>query len=119
MKHANWLLLGILCSAMLVFAQDKGKKVSGTICNSACVTTQAGLATCDLACTDKSGDTVCVSDSGNVMKIANPEMAMPHMKKHVNMMAMSMNPDTGTMAAPSEKEREQQIRIMEIYEQAP
>jgi hypothetical protein len=107
----------MLCSAMLVSAQDKGQKMSGTICNSACVTKQDQLSTCDLACTDTSGDAVLVSDNGNVMKIANQQMAMPHMKKHVNAMAAPM--ESPAMAAPSEKEREQEIRIMELQEQAP
>lgn len=108
MKHAVWLLLGVLCSAMLLFADDKGQQMMGTICNSACVVQQANVSTCDTTCTDKSGDAVFVSDAGKVMKIANQEMAMPHMGKHVKMMAV-----------PTEKEREESIRIMQLYEQGP
>jgi hypothetical protein len=117
MKYAVWLSALLLCSATLMFAQDKsqmqGQKMSGTICNSACVTQQSGLSTCDPTCTDKSGSCVFVSDKGTVMKVDNPEMAMPHMGKHVTMMASKMEPP------PSEKEREQSIRIMQLYEEAP
>jgi hypothetical protein len=109
MKHAIWVLLGVLCGAMLLFAQEeKHQKMTGTICNSKCVVQQSGLPTCDPTCTDKSGDPVLVSDKGHVMKIENPNMAMPHMNKHVTMMAV-----------PSEKEREESIRIMELYEMGP
>ncbi len=111
MKHAGWLLLGVLSSATLLFAADKGKEMTGTICNSACVVTQSGLSTCDPACTATSGDTVLVGDKGHVMKVENPKMAMPHMGKHVKVMAKVME--------PTEKQREESIRIMELYEQAP
>ena len=43
------------------------------------------------------------------MKIENQDMAMPHMGQHVRM----------TVAPTTEKEREQEIRIMELYDQAP
>jgi hypothetical protein len=116
MKQAGWLLLGVLCSAMLLFAADKGKHMSGTICNSACVVSQSGLPTCDIGCTATGGDCVLVGDKGHVMKIENPEVAMPHMGKHVKLMATSAEKIN---AAPSEKEREESIRIMELYEEAP
>ena len=108
MKYAVWLSLVVLCSMILLFAQDQGTKMAGTICNSQCVVQQSNLPTCDPSCTNKTGDAVFVSDSGKVMKIANQQMAMPRMGKHVTM-----------MAAPTEQEREQSIRIMEFYEQAP
>jgi hypothetical protein len=108
MKHAVWLLLGILCSAMMLFAADKSKQMSGTICNSACVVHQSDLPTCDTECTDTSGDAVLVGDKGHVMKIENQQMAMPHMGQHVKMMAV-----------PTEKQREESIRIMEFYNEAP
>lgn len=107
MKHV-WLLLGILSLAMLLFAQDKGKQMTGTICSSECVVQQNNLPTCDPTCTVKSGPAVFVSDSGKVMQIENQQMAMPHMGKKVKMMAV-----------PSEKEREETLRIMQLTEQAP
>jgi hypothetical protein len=113
MKYIVWLLLVVLGSATLLFAQDQnqqmtGKKMSGTICDSGCVTKQAGLATCDPQCTAKSGQCVLVSDNGKVMTIANQEKAMPHMGKHVTM-----------MAAPSESQRANEIRVMELTEEGP
>lgn len=108
MKHAVWLLLGILCSAMLLIAQDKGMKMTGTICNSACVVHQNNLPTCDPQCTDKSGDAVFIDDQGKVVKVANQDMCKSHMGKKVTMMAV-----------PTEKQREESVQIMELYDQAP
>jgi hypothetical protein len=56
-------------------------------------------------CTDKSGDVVLVDDQGKVTKIANPKVAMPYMNKHVKC--------TGV---PTEKEREQALKIMQLQE---
>lgn len=112
MKHALWLLIGVLGSGILAFAQsaqgEKPRKMMGTICNTTCVVQQANTPTCDPECTDKSGPAVFVSDSGKVQQIANQPMAMPHIGKHVK-----------CMAVPTEQEREESIRIMELYEQGP
>jgi hypothetical protein len=81
----------------------KPREMSGTICSSKCVTKVENLSTCDTSCTDKSEDLVLVDDQGNVMKIENKSMAMPHMVKHVKMMAV-----------PTEKQREEQFRILDI-----
>jgi hypothetical protein len=109
MKHSIWLCLSVLCLATSLFAQepndDQQKQKTGTICNSACVQPVQDRPTCDITCTDKSGDVVLVDDQGDVMKIANPKMAMPHMKKHVKVVVI-----------PTEKEREQYLRIMELTE---
>jgi hypothetical protein len=103
------LFLVILCAATSLFAQDtnktQGKEMTGTICNSACVEKVSDLATCNTGCTDKTGDVVLVGDSGKVMKIANPKMAMPHMDKKVKVMAV-----------PTEKEREEYLRILQLTE---
>jgi hypothetical protein len=111
MKHRGWLFLTVLSMATSLFAQDSNqnqqKEMTGTICNSACVVRQSNLPTCDTTCTDKSGDCVLVGDKGNVEKIANPQMAMPHMNKRVKVMVV-----------PSEKERENVIRIMHLTESA-
>ena len=110
MKHALWLLLGVSCSAMLLFAADKGKPMTGTVCDSACVVRSSGLPTCDPECTVKSGSCSLVGDDGHVMHIASVdhEMAMQHAGQHVKVMAV-----------PTAEEREETIRIMELYEQAP
>jgi hypothetical protein len=107
MKHPVWLFLGVLCLATSLFSRnqndDQRKQMTGTICNSACVQPVKDLPTCNTDCTDKSGDVVLVDDQGIVMKIANPKMAMPHMRKHVKIMVV-----------PTEKEREEYLRIIEL-----
>ena len=108
MKHSVWFFLGVLCLATSLFAQepnDQQKQMTGTICNSACVQPVKDLPTCNTGCTDKSGDVVLVDDQGKVVKIANPKMAMPHMRKHVKVMVV-----------PTEKEREEYLRITELDE---
>jgi hypothetical protein len=108
MKH-SWLLLAVLCAATSLVAQDSGKsqqkQVTGTICNSACVEPVNGLSTCNTGCTDKSGGLVIVDDQGKVMKIANPKVAASHMNKKVK-----------CTAVPSEKQREDTLRIIELSE---
>jgi hypothetical protein len=113
MKRAALLCAGILCFTGLLYSQDtqdaiskaQAHEMSGTICNSACVTKAENLSTCDTSCTDKSGECVFVDDKGNVKKIENPDMAMPHMGKHVTVQAVKV---------PTEKEREEEVRLLEI-----
>ena len=109
MKQRGVLFIGVLCLATTLFAQDANKsqqkQVAGTICNSACVVAQSNLSTCDRNCTDKSGDVVLVDDQGKVTKIANPKVAMPYMNKRVK-----------CTAVPTEKEREQALKIMQLQE---
>jgi hypothetical protein len=116
MKRIAWLFLVVLGSVVFMHAQDSVNsmntaKLSGTICNSACVTQVANLSTCDKECTDTSGKAVLVDDQGKVMKIADQDQAkcQSHMGKRVNMMA--------TM--PSEMQREQTLRIREIEASTP
>jgi hypothetical protein len=113
MKRAAWVVVAMLCLATMMFAKEpkdkqKGMEITGTVCNSKCVVQQNNLSTCDRGCNDKSGDVVLVDDSGKVMKVENPKMAMPHMGKHVK-----------AMCVPSEKEREETVRILEIQKLAP
>jgi hypothetical protein len=70
--------------------------------------------TCDTSCNIK-GDAVLVDDQGAVHKIANPEMCKQHMGKHVKMTATAASAPSAT-ASPTEKQREQSLRIMELYE---
>jgi hypothetical protein len=112
MQRTALLVLFALAAAML-FAQDsdsskKGKQMSGTVCDASCVVQQSNTATCDPQCTTKSGQCVLVGDKGHVMKISNPEKAMPHMGKHVT-----------AMVEPTAEQREEAVRIMELYDQAP
>ena len=108
MKRSAWLLLGILCSATLLFAADKQMKMTGTICDKSCVTKVSSLNTCDPNCTTKSGTAVFVGDKGKVMEIENQDMATPQMGKHVKMTCV-----------PSEANRENTLRIIELTEQGP
>ena len=131
MKHSVWLFLAVLCLATPLFAQTdtpvplqsepttpekvtaptrthartEPKQMTGTVCNSACVQPVNGLSTCNTGCTDKSGDVVLVDDKGKVMKISNPKMAMPQMNKKVKVMAV-----------PTEKDREEYLRILQLSE---
>jgi hypothetical protein len=113
MRRIGWMLLVVLGAAGLMQAQSStdSMKLSGTVCRSTCVSnTGAGnLPTCDPLCTDKGGEAVLVDDQGNVRKIANQDMCMPHMGKHVTMTAMPI--------APTEKQREETLRIMELHDQ--
>lgn len=105
MKHIGWLFLEVLFLATSPFAQNpkNQKEISGTICNSACVEKVNDLSTCNTSCTDKSGDCVLVDDLGEVMKVDNPKMALPYIKQHVKVMAV-----------PSEKKREETLRLMQV-----
>jgi len=80
----------------------------GTICRSSCVTVVDNLSTCDKSCTDKNSAAVLVDDQGNVQQIANQDMCMSHMGKHVKM--------TAVPTLPTEKEREGAYRIMQLAE---
>jgi|SRR5271165_7110637 len=108
MKRSAWLLVGVLCSATLLFAADKPMNMTGTICDKSCVTKVSGLNTCDPGCTTKSGTAVFVGNKGKVMQIENQDMATSHMGKSGKM-----------KATPSEAQRENTIRIMEFTENGP
>jgi len=108
MKRSAWLLLGFLWSTTLLFAADKPTNMTGTICDKSCVTKVSGVNTCDPGCTTKSGTAVFVGNKGKVMQIENQDMATPHMGKPVKM-----------KATPSEAQRENTLRIIELTEQGP
>ncbi len=122
MRRIGCMFLFVLGSVCLMQAQSSSDassnpmKVSGTVCSAACVTNVgSGMTpTCDTSCNLK-GDAVLVDDQGNVHKIANPDMCKQHMGKHVKMTAMSSSSPTAT-ASPTEKQREQTLRIMELYD---
>lgn len=107
MKHATWILLATLGSGVSLFAGDD-KPMNGSICNEKCVVQVSDLPTCDRQCTDKAGDAVFVSDSGNVMRIDNQATATQRTSKRVKVKAV-----------PTEKEREESLRIQELVEEAP
>lgn len=109
MRRMACLFLVVLGSVILMQAQNAAMtgtmEVSGTVCRSSCVTQVSSVSTCDKSCTDKSGDAVLVDDQGTLHKIANQNMCMSHMGKHVKMTAV-----------PSEKDRENTLRIMQLSE---
>jgi hypothetical protein len=120
MKRIAWLFLVVLGSVILTQAQSSANtmKMKGTVCNSTCVTKVDNLSTCDRDCTDRSGPAVLVEDNGQVNKIANQDICKSHMGKHVSAMAMRMD-EPSAAAIPTEGQREQTLRIMELEDQAP
>ena len=112
MKRLAWLFLAVLCSAVLLNAEDKAETMSGWICDSKCVVQSAGRNTCDANCTERSGEAVFISDQGEVMAVANQDICASHMNKRVKIRASHMTPVQTT-----EQGRENQIRIMEIQDE--
>ena len=111
MKRIVLLLVAVLGSALLLYAEDagKGKAMTGWVCNSECVVQSADRATCDQNCTNKGGNAVFVDDQGNVLKIADKDQntAKKHMRKHMK-----------AMASMDEQQTEME-RIQFLYELAP
>ena len=97
MKRIALLLTFVLGSAML-YAQEKsqGTDMTGTICDSKCVTQAADKSACDLSCTEKGGDAVFVEDTGKATKIGNPEKIKGYKGKHVKAKCKMME-DKNTM----------------------
>ena len=106
MRRIAWLFLVALGSVTLVHAQSSTNpmELSGTVCQSTCVSEVNSLATCDKACADTSGDAVLIDDQGNIMKIANQNICKSHMGKHVKIQAV-----------PTEKEREKTLQEQQQY----
>ena len=92
------LLLTIILGSTVLHAQEKPRMMdmSGTICDSKCVTQAGSQAACDLNCTHKNGDAVFIDDNGKLTKIANPEKVKGYKGKHVKAKC-KMNEDQDTM----------------------
>jgi hypothetical protein len=108
MKKIAWLFLVVLGSLTLMQAQSSSTTMmSGTICRSTCVVQQDNRNTCDTTCTDKQGAAVLVDDQGTVHQIAEESQPMceSHMNKHVK---------AKMQAIPTEQNREQEYRIMQL-----
>ena len=99
MKRSVCLLVALLVSALSLYAEDMGKAtdMTGWLCNSKCVTQNAGHAACDQSCTDKSGAVVFVDDHGQVFKIANQDKVMSHAGKKVKMKCKPVKGEQNTM----------------------
>ena len=89
---------------------SNAQQMSGTICNSDCVTQVEGLATCDETCTVKTGDCVLVDNQGTVTKVANQEKCKGVMGKPVKVKGQ---------VKETEKERERDLYIEELEEMTP
>ena len=95
MKRILGLLTIVLGSTLLLSAQDtskggtdqgaamKGTEMTGMLCDSKCVKQDAAKASCDLNCTEKSGQATFIDDEGKATKVANPEVATGKMGKKV------------------------------------
>ena len=100
MKRAASLLLTVLCSSLLLHAQDQDKAagmvdMTGQVCRSTCVKTDAGTSTCDASCKDKSGAMVFLDDKGKVWTIKDPKVVKKEMMgKKVKATGKMMDGDT-------------------------
>jgi DNA replicative helicase MCM subunit Mcm2 (Cdc46/Mcm family) len=113
MQRITWLFLVILCSAILLNAEDKGNTMSGWVCDSKCVVQSADRATCNLNCTERSEDAVFINDQGKVLQISNPASCSSHMNKRVK--ATAIYKDQGK----TKQDRQQMIRIQELRDDTP
>ena len=98
MKRIAWLLVTVLCSAILLFAGDKNKSTHmiGWVCNAKCVDQSSGTATCNKNCSEAAGDVVFINDSGEILQISNQEKAQPMSGKRCHMQAKK-DPNTGAL----------------------
>lgn len=78
-------LLTVVLSAALLFAQEtsQGVEMTGTVCDSSCVTQSGTQSACNLKCSQKSDEPVFIDDSGKLTKIANPEKVKGYKGKHI------------------------------------
>jgi hypothetical protein len=91
--------LAVLVAAISLYAEDTGKAtaMTGSLCNSKCVTQTANQSACDQSCADKSGDIVLVDDHGQVFKIVNQDKVMSYAGKKVKMMCRAVKGTKDTM----------------------
>ena len=100
MKRMTWVLAAMLCSSVLMYAGDKGKKddagkntsMTGMVCNAKCVTTAGNKSSCDKNCSETAGDLVFIDGKGKVLKIDNQDKVSGMSGKKVKVKA-SMNGD--------------------------
>lgn len=77
--------LVLLLTSLILSGQQmqQSMDMTGTICDSKCVSQSGDRPVCDTKCNEKGGDAVFVDDNGKVTKIANPEKVKGYMGKHV------------------------------------
>ncbi len=115
MKRLAWLFLAVLCSAILLNAEDN--TMSGWVCDSKCVVQNNNRATCDPACTERSGDTVFISDEGAVSTVSNPDVCASHMNKHVKATYSREEIDQQVEQKDIDKARRDRIAIQELRDE--
>jgi hypothetical protein len=104
MKRIVVLMILVLGMSTFLSAGDKSKgtDMTGTICDQKCVKQDAGKSSCDLTCTEQSGEAVFLDDQGKAWKVANPAICQGKMGKKVKAKC-KMTKDTDT------------IEILKIY----
>jgi hypothetical protein len=70
------------------------------VCNSKCVTQNAGTASCNPSCSEATGPVVFVSNTGHVVQINNQTKAQPMAGKMCKMKG-TMDPNTGSIDVDS------------------
>ena len=111
MKRLVWLFLAVLCSAVLLNAEDN--TMSGWVCDSKCVVQNGNRATCDPTCTAKGDDAVFISDEGAVSTISNQDICTSHMNKHVKA-SIPAKPEGQVTQKDIDKARRDRIAIQEL-----
>lgn len=87
MKRIAWLSLLVVGSTSLMYAQQTGEKMSGTICDSKCVIhTRGDYTTCDPNCNVR--ECVFIDDkTGYANKVINQQECSSYFGQHVTMTA--------------------------------
>lgn len=101
MKRMAWLLVAVLCSSVLMYAGEQGKKddaakgksMTGMVCNAKCVTTEGKKSSCSKTCSETAGDMVFIDSKGSVMKIDNQDKVSGMSGKKVKVKGTMMGSD--------------------------
>ena len=98
MKRIACIMALVFATAPFLFGGDdnKGPEMTGTVCDQKCVKQDADKASCDLSCTDKSGEAAFVDDRGKVWNVANPAICEGKMGKKVKVHGKQME-DPGSL----------------------
>ena len=112
MKRITWPLFIALCAAVVITipASSNATQPNGAVCNSACVTKVHGVATCDPECTARSGHCIFVDNQGDLTKVTDRKDCRGYTHKPVK---------TAAVPQETEQQRERDLRIQELYNNAP
>ena len=103
MKRIAWLLLAVLCSTLLLRAEDEGNTMTGWVCDSKCIVHDGDRTTCNPKCTERSGAAVFIDDYGTVFQVSNPAFCASHMNQRVK--------------AKGTKNKDKQVTFMDLQEE--